>query len=137
MCKYAVFMSWTFFVITYIPQILSEYPTTLPVDVGLGPILNKLRSKLLPIDIQKDKYGLYISRKKALSLFDMSLYFNQPHSCLSCHRKNYDLHRIWYAEVIPQSEQLVGSIQPWCCHVCLDTSCILVWNSFTISNIIF
>ena len=43
----------------------------LPVYVGLGPILNKLRSKLLPIDIQKDTYGLYSSSKKALSLFDM------------------------------------------------------------------
>ena len=74
-------MSRTFFVITYIPQILSEYPTTLPVDVGLGPILNKLRSKLLPIDIQKDKYGLYSSPKKALSLFDMPLYFNQVGCC--------------------------------------------------------
>ena len=46
----------------------------LPVYVGLGPILNKLRSKLLPIDIQKDKYGLYSSPKKALSLFDMPIY---------------------------------------------------------------
>ena len=28
----------------------------------------------MPIDIQKDKYGLYSSPKKALSLFDMPIY---------------------------------------------------------------